>query len=381
MWGGHLLDTTLTITDSAIAPARTLPGRYYYDPAIYAREQERIFRRSWVCIGRADAIPSAGDYLRADVGGESVLALRDRAGTVRAYLNGCRHRGARLCTAERGRLHATIQCRYHAWTYGLDGRLVGAPNMKDDPSFDPTDYGLIPVALEVWEGLIWVNLADGLDKPAPLADQLGVLYARFAHYQVGALAVGATVAYDVRSNWKVVVENFSECYHCAVMHPELSAQVPSFKAGVVTGHDGGGAAFGAGVESLTLSGRTSRPPLPGLRPEDARQYYGDVLRPNVFLNLHPDYVVIHRLQPEGPDRTRIICDWLFDAGVAAQPDFDPSDAVAFWDLVNRQDWDVCELTQQGATSMAFRDGGVYAPPERHIRRFDDYILDQLGHDE
>jgi len=365
----------MTVADADTGSVRTLPGRYYHDPAIYAREQETLFRNSWVCVGRADTIPAEGDYVLAEVGGESVLALRDRAGTLRAHLNVCRHRGARLCTAARGRLHATLQCRYHAWTYGLDGRLIGAPNMKEDPSFDPARYGLVPVALELWEGLVWVNLAP---QPAPLSDQLGILYARFAHYRIGALVVGATIEYDLRSNWKVVVENFSECYHCAVMHPELSAQVPSFKSGVVTGHDGGGAAFADGVESLTMTGTTRRPPLPGLASEDLRTYYGDVLRPNVFLNLQPDYVVIHRLRPEGPDRTRVTCDWLFDPAVMAGPDFDPSDAVDFWDLVNRQDWEVCELAQLGSSSLAFRDGGVYAPVERHIRRFNDYVLDHLG---
>jgi Rieske 2Fe-2S family protein len=356
-------------------PVRTLPGRYYHDPAIFALELERIFRRLWVCVGRASVLPHPGDYALAEVGGESVLIVRDRARRLGAFLNVCRHRGARLCPEPRGQLGAGIQCRYHAWTYALDGRLLGAPNMRQDPAFDPARYGLVPVALEVWEDLIWVCLHS---NPHSLAAQLGMLHQRFSHYRIGALAVGATAEYDVRANWKLLVENFGECYHCAVAHPELSAQVPSFKAGIVTGQEGGGATFGPGVQSLTTTGRTRRPPLPGLRPEDLRTYYGDVLRLNVFLNLHPDYVVIHRLQPLGADRTRIICEWLFDADVVAAPDFDAADAVEFWDLVNRQDWELCELTQQGATSIAFRDGGIYAPPERHLRRFDDFILELLG---
>lgn len=364
----------MTAVETAAGPPRTLPGRYYHDHAIFALEQERIFRRLWVCAGRASALPEPGDYALADVGGESVLIVRDRARQLGAFLNVCRHRGARLRTDQRGQLGASIQCRYHAWTYALDGRLLGAPNMRQDPTFDPACHGLVRVALQVWEDLIWVCLSP---TPAPLADQLGLLYARFAHYQIGALAVGATSAYDVRANWKLLVENFGECYHCAVAHPELSAQVPAFKAGIVTGQEGGGATFGPGIESLTTTGTTRRPPLPGLRPEDRRTYYGDVLRPNVFLNLHPDYVVIHRLQPLAADRTRIVCDWLFDAAVAASPDFDAADAVQFWDLVNRQDWEVCELTQQGTTSIAFRDGGIYAPPERHLRRFNDFILELL----
>ncbi len=366
--------TGKTMRNHATGEARTLPGRYYYEPAIYALEQERIFSRLWVCVGRADETPDPGSYVLRDLGRESVLVLRDRQGRLRAYLNVCRHRGARLCTATAGRLNATVQCRYHAWTYALDGRLTGAPNMREDPTFDPARYRLLPVALEVWEGLVWLNLAA---DPPPLADQFGALYACFARYRVGGLARAATTTYDVRANWKLVVENFNECYHCALVHPELSARVPDFKAGRVTGQEGGAAPFGPGVESLTMTGKTARPPLRGLAPEDLRAYYGDTLKPNVFLNLHPDYVVVHMLHPVAPDRTRIVCDWLFDPEAAAAPGFDPSDAVAFWDLVNRQDWEVCELAQQGVTSRAYDDGGLYAPNERHIRGFNEWVLDSI----
>lgn len=208
---------------------------------------------------------------------------------------------------------------------------------------------------------------------------MGRYYADFARYHVGELAVAQTIVYDVRANWKLIVENYNECCHCPVMHPELSALVPSFKTGIVTGYLGGGADFVEGVASLTPDGTTARPLLRDLRPEDRRRYYGMTLRPNVFLNLHPDYVLVHTLWPQAADQTRIVCDWLFDPATMAQPGFDPSDAVGFWDMVNRQDWEVCELTQPGMTSKAYRAGGTYAPNERHIRAFNDYILDKLGH--
>src|SRR5262249_9697697 len=163
----------------------------------------------------------------------------------RAFLNVCRHRGSRLCTAERGRLRATLQCPYHAWTYALDGRLVGAPNMRGDPAFDAARLGLLPVGLQVWEGLIWLNVSAG--AAPPLAPQLGARATRFAHYCVGELACAATITYDVQANWKLIVENFSECYHCAVIHPELAAQVPDYRAGHVTGLEGGAALLGPGV--------------------------------------------------------------------------------------------------------------------------------------
>jgi Rieske 2Fe-2S family protein len=358
-----------------VGEVRTLPGLYYWDPAIYVQEQERIFSRLWVCAGRADQIGQPGDYLLHTTGNESVIVLRDSLSGLRAFLNICRHRGARLCTEEGGQLNATIQCRYHAWTYGLDGRLVGAPNTRHDPLFQAERFGLLPVAVEEWEGLIWLNLRD---NPPPLATQLSGLYSRFAHYHVGQLALGAREVYEVRANWKLIVENFSECYHCATVHPELTAQVPEYRQGHVTGQEGGAAQLGPGIESLTTTGKTSRSPFRDLMPEDLHAYYGDVLKPNVFLNLHPDYVVVHVLSPLAPDRTRIICDWLFDPAVAAAPDFDPSDAVDFWDLVNRQDWEVCELAQQGMTSRGYTAGGFYAEDERHIRRFNDWVLEMLS---
>ena len=372
-----LMDGAAPVADQKMTEeARTLPGRYYYDPALFSLEQERIFSRLWVCVGRADQLREAGSYVLHQVGDESVIVLRDRAGAPRAFLNLCRHRGSRLCTVEQGQLHATLQCAYHAWTYALDGRLVGAPNMRDDPSFDAARRGLLPVSLQVWEGLIWLNLSA---DPPPLGAQLGMLATRFAHYHVGELARAATLTYEVQANWKLVVENFSECYHCAVIHPELAAQVPDYKAGHVTGTEGGMARLGPGVESLTTTGKTSRPPLRGLQGEDLRGYYGDVLRPNLFLNLHPDYVVTHVLSPLSPARTRVTCNWLFDAEVAAAPGFDPADAVQFWDVVNRQDWHVCELAQQGVTSRGYAAGGIYGPDEWHIRRFNDWVLDLLGH--
>ena len=366
----------VTLARPQAAQAMTLPGRYYADPAIFALEQQRIFSSSWVCVGRAEQLREPGSYVLAGVGAEDAIVLRDRQGELRAFLNVCRHRGARICTAAQGTLRNSMQCRYHAWTFGLDGRLLGAPNMKDDPGFDAAEHGLLPVALELWEGLIWLNLSE---SPAPLAEQLGVFHDLYARYRIGSLAAGGTVTYEVRSNWKLIVENFSECCHCAIAHPELSAQVPSFKSGIVTGTAGGGATFGEGVQSLTMDGKTSRPFFPGISEEDRSTYYGEILRPNVFLNLQPDYVVIHTMQPLAADHTRITCHWLFEPATIAAPGFDAADAVDFWDLVNRQDWDLCESAQLGMRSRAYRQGGVYAPMERHIRSFNDYVLDRLGH--
>lgn len=358
----------------------TFPGRYYYDPAIFAREQERIFGRMWVYGGVASSLAQPGHYRTVTIAGESVIVVRTKQGDLRAFFNVCRHRGSRLCPDTSGHLQGSIQCRYHAWTYGLDGRLIGAPNVFNRPDFERDLYGLHPVALEVWHGLIWLNLAD---DPPSLAAQLEDPFVRefgsngpIERYGIATLNVANTIVYEVEANWKLVMENTLECYHCGPMHPELCALLPEYKTGVIDGNEG--TAFAEGVEAFTITGRASRPPLPGLLPEDTRRYAGYFALPSVFINLLSDHVAIDWLEPLGPTRTRITSEWLFDPEAMARPDFDPMDAVAILDLVNRQDWVVCELAQQGMTSRVYAQGGNYAPLEHHIRDFVDYILARLG---
>lgn len=358
----------------------TFPGRYYYDPAIYEQEQERIFSHMWIYAGVANTLPEPGDYISVALGKESVIVVRNKHGELQAFLNVCRHRGARLCSEAAGHLKGSIQCRYHAWTYGLDGKLIGAPNVLNFDDFDRTAYGLLPVALQVWEGLIWLNISA---NPSSLAEQLNDPVVQefggngpIARYNIGNLKVAKTILYDVQANWKLVMENTLECYHCGPMHPELCALLPTYRTGAID--DSSGAAFADDVEAFTITGKASRPPLPGLLPEDRRRYYGFFAMPNVFINLLSDHVVIDALQPLGPASTRVTSAWLFDPDVMTRPDFDPMDAVEILDLVNRQDWVVCELAQQGTTSRAFEHGGNYGPQEYHIRGFVDYILQKLG---
>ena len=359
----------------------TLPGRYYYDPAIYDSEQERIFSEMWVCVGQADDSPvNPGAYQTVTLGKENVIIVRGLDGVLRAFLNVCRHRGARLCSEASGQLKGSIQCRYHAWTYGLDGRLIGAPNVLNDEQFDRMAFGLMPVALEIWEGFLWLNLADdpmSIESQIrqPIVERFGSCEP-FVRYAIGSLKVGKVITYDVHANWKLVIENFMECYHCGPMHPEFCHLLPDFKSGKSFAGDEA-ATLADGVEAFTITGKASRPPLRGLLPEDLRRYYGIVLLPNMLLNLLDDHVVIHTLMPEGIERTRVTCYWLFDAEVMALPDFNPMDAVEIFDIVNRQDWEVCKLAQQGMTSKAYRFGGVYVPAERHIREFSDFVLEKL----
>src|SRR5258708_25286812 len=235
---GVLMTTTIHSNTPFLS---TFPGRYYYDPAIFAEEQEKIFSAMWFYVRRADALPNPGAYQVVTVGRESIIVVRDRDDVLYAFFNVCRHRGARLCNQQFGHLKGSIQCRYHAWTYGLDGRLLGAPNVMNDGRFDRSAYGLLPVALHVWDGLVFLNLAD---DPQPFEDQLNDPrvqsfgdVAPYQRFHIGDLKVGKSISYDVHANWKVIIENTLECYHCGPMHPELCALIPLYRTGKLFTND------------------------------------------------------------------------------------------------------------------------------------------------
>jgi glycine betaine catabolism A len=371
-----------TTEHSNTAFASTLPGQYYYDQGIFAQEQERIFSQMWVCVGRADAFAQVGTYQTVTVGQENVIVVRDKEQELHAFLNVCRHRGARLCTETSGILKGSIQCRYHAWTYALNGRLIGAPNILNEEEFKAMDFNLVAVALSLWEGLVWLNLSDtpeaiGSQVHPPITERFSGSYDPFERYHLSDLRVGKSISYEVKSNWKILLENFQECYHCGPMHPEFCQFFPQYKSGVAyIGDDA--AELATGKEAFSITGKASRAHLPGLLPEDFRKYYGIIINPNLLVNLLDDHAVIHTLTPIRPDLTRVTCDWLFDEQEIAREDFDPSDVVELFDLVNRQDWEVCEMTQMGMTSKAYRNGGIYVPVESHIRAFADFVLERLA---
>jgi len=357
---------------------RTLPREYYTAPGIYAEEQDRIFGRRWVCAGRAAELATPGDFLVRSVAGESVIVVRGHDGRVRAFYNVCRHRGTRLCEAPQGRLSETIQCPYHAWTYTLDGALIGAPHMSEVVGFDKRDYPLHGVALDAWEGFLFVNLAR---DPEPLAVAFAPLWDRFRRFNLAALRPAARRDYAVRANWKLVFQNYSECLHCPVIHPGLAKLTP-YTSGENDLFDGpylgGFMVITAPGGSLTMSGRACGAPVGALPPEDLNRVYFYSIFPTLLLSLHPDYVMAHTLWPDGPDRTLISCEWLFHPDAFGQPGFDPDDAVRFWDATNRQDWHICEQAQAGIASRAYVPG-PYSPREGISAAWDREYLRALGH--
>jgi len=358
---------------------RTLPGSAYTDPGVFADEQERIFERTWACVAFAADLAAAGAFHTVTVGRESVVLVRGRDGVVRAFLNVCRHRGARLCTDDAGQLRRNLQCSYHAWTYDLTGRLVAAPNLTSMPDVDRVEYGLLAVHLREWLGYVWICLAD--EPPSFEADVLGEVVSRLGEvaaierYGVEQLALGRRLRYDVAANWKLIVENFMECYHCASIHPELTEVLPEFADGYAAQYwVGHGAGFAPAAAGFTVDGRAGADRLPGVTDEQDRRYYAITIKPQVFVNLVPDHVIVHRMTPLAPDRTVVECDWLF-APDALGRDLDPS--VELFHRVNVQDFAACERTQPGMGSRAYRDGGVLVPSEHHIGAFHSWVTARL----
>src|SRR6202163_2847007 len=196
---------------------KTLPARYYTDPELFHKEVERFYFRSWICAGRTEQVPEPGSYFLRDVCGESIIITRDNDGVLRAFYNVCRHRGTRMCTALEGKLSGRIQCPYHGWTYGLDGRLIGAPQM-DEAGFSRHDYPLHAVRCDVWDGHIFINLSPPADS---LASQLTELPEKFTRLRMQDLRLHKRIVYDVAANWKLVTLNYNECLHCPVLHPTL----------------------------------------------------------------------------------------------------------------------------------------------------------------
>ena len=372
---------------SAAQLEKTLPTRWYRDPEIFRTEKEHIFCREWIAVCREEEIPHAGDHLVLEVLGESVLMVRNREGQLRAFYNVCRHRGSRLCRtpAETAQMKVSlpggitagrIVCPYHQWSYDFNGALVAAPHLSAAAGFRKQDFPLHPVAVDTWGGFVFVNLTP--DAAKPLMIQLEGVPSRLRRYPLADLRIGASVHYEVAANWKIICENYNECYHCGGVHPELCALVPSFReAGGADLDWSRGIPHREGAYTFTHSGTTSRRPFPGLDADEQVRHKGELVYPNLFLSIACDHVAAFILRPQGAERTDITCHFLFESHELAKPGFDPSDAVDFWDLVNRQDWAVCAGVQDGIRSRVHHQG-YFAPMEDwnlDIRR---YVTDRIG---
>jgi Rieske 2Fe-2S family protein len=382
------------------AGAKTLQQRYFVSPEIFAQEQAEIFSRNWLFVGHKSQLKKSGDFFVIEVPAppsqqgygatkESLIVVRDQKSEIRAFYNVCRHRGTRLKEDTCGHTSA-IQCPYHAWTYGLDGRLLGAPHMDDVPGFDKADYPLHRVNLGLWEGFIFVNLAGvgaltsilsqrerrKQDGFVSLEDWFAPLHGKFSHWNMSILQPAKRIEYDVRANWKLMFENYSECYHCPGVHPQLQKISPydSAENDLREGPFLGGFMKINPGKSLTMSGNACAAFVGKI--ENLQQVFYYSIFPNMLLSLHPEYVMVHQLWPQSPERTLIACDWLFHPDAFERQDFNPQDAIEFWDMTNKQDWHVCELSQQGIASRAY-EPGPYSARESIPAAWDEYYLRQM----
>lgn len=351
-----------------------LPAAAYTSDEVLAWERRHLFAGTWTCLGRLDELlPAELDGRPATqravmVGDVSALLTRD-GDTVRMFANTCRHRAHELLPADGASARRSVICPYHAWSYDLAGDLVAAPGYRDEPGFEPSAYSLVELPVETWSGWVFGHALHPLGHPdvVPFADHLGDLGTIVEPYAPASLRLAERHTYEIAANWKIVAENYHECYHCPLIHPELCQVTPPTSGdnyALPGAWVGGSMVLRDGMATMSLTGESAGNPIPGAPPTAVEYLH---LLPNLLVSAHPDYVMTHRLVPLAPGRTWIECSWfLLPSDDGAVPD--PTYAVEFWDLTNRQDWAACESVQRGLESPHFAPGPL-APAEDAVERF------------
>lgn len=358
--------------------ASMLPPAAFVDEGVFEWEMDHLFSAGWVCLGHVSQVGEQGKFIRREIGADSVVVIGGEDGAPHAFLNVCRHRGARVIEQADGRVRRRLQCPYHAWSYALDGSLVAAPHMDGVEDFDRSCFGLIPVRLAVLGGLVLVDL--GGEAPDPDA-HVGQLIEHLDRYRTADLVSGGRIDYEVNANWKGIAENYNECLHCPGVHPELNA-LSDYMSGEEFSGEGswcGGSMFITAEDAATMGKNGGhagdRLRIEGLDEADDRTILYFALFPNALVSMHPDYVMLHTLYPRAPGRTDVICEWFFERRTVEKEGFDPSDAIDFWDQTNRQDWYVCELTQKGVGTTGYT-AGRYSAEEGTVHEFDNLVADR-----
>ena len=357
------------VAESALphGQSRMLPRAAYVDPDVLAWEQANFFS-GWTCLGRADDLADPGAQRAYAAGSEGVLVTCAEDGRLRGFANVCRHRAHELLPCGASVTKRAVVCPYHAWTYRLDGSLRGAPGFRDVEGFDTEGLGLVELPVVDWHGWVFV---DSSAVAGSFEDHVGSLEEIVAPYHPEHLRVASSHSYEVAANWKVIVENYQECYHCSNIHPELCRVSPPESGENITGPGdwvGGWMDLREGAATMSFDGESRGTTITGLSPQEQRTVMYVVVFPNILVSLHPDYVMTHVLRPITVDRTFVECSWLFPQESLAKPDFDASYAVDFWDLTNRQDWAACESVQRGLSSEHSIPGPL-APDEDGVYHF------------
>ncbi len=359
----------------------TLPGKYYTSEDIYKEELDKIFYKRWILVGREEQIPHAGDYFLYNIENESLIVTRDAGNKVNAHFNVCRHRGTRMCTESKGHFAGkSIQCPYHAWTYNLKGELAGAPLMNELKQFDKKNYSLHSAKVQTWEGFIFINMDE---NPTPFEKEFAPLIGKWTDRKFPELRIAHTIEYNLKCNWKLILQNYQECYHCPGVHPLLAELTPFRGASHDCMHGGILGGFMNITKeggSMTMNGEAAGPALPGVAGNEKQRIYYYSIYPNMLLTPHPDFVLYHVITPKGPHNVQLMCNWLFRPEVINDPNYKESidSAIKFWDLTNQQDWQVCEQMQLGVGSKKFGTGH-YSGMEDVLSEIDKETLRSLGH--
>ncbi len=366
-----LLREEVRVRDGAV-PAM-LPAVAYTSEEVLRWELRHMFAGTWTCLGRLDELLPTGEVPTTQravaVGDVSALLTREPSGTVRLFANTCRHRGHELLAEGESESHRAIVCPYHSWSYDLTGGLLAAPGFRGQEGFDPASFGLTELPVEVRHGWVFGHALHPLGHPdvVPFVEHLGDLEPIVARYAPETLGLAARHTYEIAANWKIVAENYHECYHCPQIHPELCVVTPptcGANYDLPGAWVGGNMVLREGMATMSLTGESGGHPIPGVPPTVVEYVQ---LMPNLLVSAHPDYVMTHRLVPLAPGRTWIECSWYLQPG----PDGvlpDAAYAVDFWDLTNRQDWAACESVQRGLESPHFRPG-PFAPEEDAVIQF------------
>ncbi len=368
------VETTTNRAGDALAESLdqgyTLPGAWYTDPDVFARERDHIFRRAWQYVGLAEQVTRPGDFFTVRLGAVPVVVLRDEQSALRAFVNVCRHRGSELVLAERGQ-RATLQCHYHAWTYNLDGSLRAAPGMKDEPGFDRAAFPLISLPVETWGPFIFVNPDR---HAAPLASVLGELPALVAATGLDLAGLKRRVrrTYEIAANWKAVVDNYLECYHCPVAHPSFCDLI-DVNDYVVTEYDHFSTQTGA-LKASAVAGKSNHHPYD--TSGGVREGFYAYLWPSFTINIYPGpgNVSLNLFLPLAVDRTLAVYDYCLADAVS---DEQVRDFVTFIDQVQEEDIVLCESVQRGLGSGYFQCGKLMLSRERGLRHFQRLVLRHL----
>ncbi len=347
----------------------TLPATWYTDPTIFAAEQARIFRHSWQFAGFTEQLDKPGSFFTTRISDVPLVLTRDQDGPIHAFVNVCRHRGSELVLAESG-CRQTLQCHYHAWTYNLDGSLRSAPAAKDEPDFNPDNYSLISLPVSVWGPLIFVNLDPHAEPLETILGELPQLTAA-SGVRFESIHRRARHTYDIAANWKVIVDNYLECYHCPVAHKGFSSLIDLTKYDIAEYEW-----FSVQGGALKASSRSSDQTEPYAIAGNMQSGFYAYLWPNFTLNIYPGRgnVSINHFLPLAVDRTLVVKDYCFGDDTPADEE---ADFIQFINQVQEEDEVLCESVQRGLSTGYFDQGRLMLSQESALRHFQRLVFRAL----